>query len=141
MSTQQKQRVETLGYPCGVKQHHWDTRVKKHTPVDPRLAENYYLMLPKYNKYIYHTFAREFIIHLLENMFICICDTNMAFKHISLLSSAKGVIMGQVGECPGKKNTSPGHLNHTAFLPEQKTHVTTFGSLGGLAFYSAYDIK
>ena len=40
----------------------------------------------------------------------CICDTNINFKHISLLWSAKGVIMGHVGD--------------TAFLPMQKTHIT-----------------
>ena len=51
----------------------------------------------------------------------------MAFKHILLLWSAKGVIMGHVGD--------------TAFLPGQKIHITTFGALGGLAFDSAYDIK
>ena len=39
----------------------------------------------------------------------------MAFKHISLLWSAKGVIMGQVGD--------------TAFLPVQKAHITTFESM------------
>ena len=42
----------------------------------------------------------------------CIRDTNMAFKHIrvSVLWSAKCVIMG--------------HLDDTAFLPGQKTHIT-----------------
>ena len=60
-------------------------------------------------------------------MFICICDTNMAFKHISLLWSAKGVIMD--------------HVDDTAFCPGKKKHITTFGALGGLAFDSAYDIK
>ena len=84
----------------------------------------------------------------------CICDNNMAFKHISLLS-AKGVIMGYVGYTffflPGQNPISPGHMGDTAFLPVQKKkkkkkkkkkrHITTFGALGGLAFDSAYDIK
>ena len=30
-------------------------------------------------------------------------------------------------------------MGDTAFLPEQKTHIITFGALGGLAFDSAYD--
>ena len=67
---------------------------------------------------------------------------NMAFKHMSLLWSAKGVIMDNVGD--------------TAFLPEQTTYITrslrwygffpgkkkitTFEALNGLAFDSAYDI-
>ena len=51
----------------------------------------------------------------------------MAFKHISRLWSAKGVIMG--------------HMGDTAFLPGQKKTYSTFGALGGLAFYSAYDMK
>ena len=40
----------------------------------------------------------------------CICDTNMALKQITLLWSAKGVIMG--------------HVDDTAFLPEAKTYIT-----------------
>ena len=51
----------------------------------------------------------------------------MAFKHISLLWSAEGVIMGHVGD--------------TAFLLGQKTHINTFGALGGLTSDSAYNIK
>ena len=39
------------------------------------------------------------------------------------------------------KNISPGHLGDTSFLPGHKTHITTFGVLGGLAFDSANDIK
>ena len=69
----------------------------------------------------------------------------MAFKHISLLWSAKGVIMIHVSDtafiCPGKKPISPGHVGDTAFLPGQKTYITTFGALSGLAFDSACDIK
>ena len=34
-----------------------------------------------------------------------------------------------------------GHVSDTAFLPGQKTHITTFGALEGLAFDSAYNIK
>ena len=54
------------------------------------------------------------------------------------------MIMGHVGAtafCAGKKPISPGHVGDTAFLPGQKTHITNFGALGGLAFDSAYDIK
>ena len=41
--------------------------------------------------------------------------------------------------CPGKqkqtkKNIPTGHVGDTAFLPGQKTNITTFGALGGLAF-------
>ena len=39
-------------------------------------------------------------------MLIFICDTNMAFSHISLLWSAKLVLMGDVGDTavlPGQK--------------------------------------
>ena len=56
------------------------------------------------------------------------------------------MIMGQVGDraffCPGKKN--PYHqatCGDTAFLHGQKTYITIFGALGGLAFDPAYDIK
>ena len=42
--------------------------------------------------------------------------------------------------CPGKNTISPGHEGGTAFLPGQKTRITTFG-LGGLAFDSAYNIE
>ena len=70
----------------------------------------------------------------------------MAFKHISLLWSANGVMMGHVGGTAflaGQKPISPGHAGDTAFLPGQnrKKHITTFGALGGHAFDSAYDIK
>ena len=61
----------------------------------------------------------------------------MDFEHISQLWSAKGVIMGHVGD----KTLSPGHVANKAFLPWQKTHITTFGALGDLAVDSAYDIK
>ena len=53
------------------------------------------------------------------------------------------MIMSHVGDaafCPGRKPISPGHVGDTAFLPGQKkTHITTFGALGGLAHseYSA----
>ena len=43
----------------------------------------------------------------------------MAFKHISLLWSEKGVITGHVGDTaffPGQKPVSP-HLEHLAVLP------------------------
>ena len=52
------------------------------------------------------------------------------------------MIMGHVGDkaCSGKKPISPGHMGNTAFLPGQKTHVTIFGALSGLAFDSTYDI-
>ena len=43
--------------------------------------------------------------------------------------------------CTGKKPISPGHEGDTAFLPGQKTQVTTLGALGGLAFDFAYDIN
>ena len=56
--------------------------------------------------------VQSLIIHLLENMFICICDTNMAFKHISLLWSATVVIMGHVAQKP----ILPGHVGDTAFF-------------------------
>ena len=49
-----------------------------------------------------------------------------------------------MGQVPGQKEPkiiSPGHVGDTAFLPGQKTDITTFGALGGLAFDSAYDIK
>ena len=75
----------------------------------------------------------------------------MAFKHISLLWNAKGVIMGHVGDtayfCRGKKKKkkkiSPDHVGDTAFLPGQKKkkHITMFGARGSLAFDSAYDIN
>ena len=58
-----------------------------------------------------------FILHNL-------CDTNMAFKHITFLWSAKGVIMGTrgwYGILPGqkkkkKKPISLGQVGDTAFL-------------------------
>ena len=65
----------------------------------------------------------------------------MAFKHISLLWSAKSVLVGHVGDTaflPGRYPISPGHVGDTAFLPGQKTHITTFGALTGLAFDNAY---
>ena len=54
------------------------------------------------------------------------------------------MIMGHVGDrlfCLGKKHISSGHMGDTAFLCGQKTHITTFGALDGLAFDSAYHIK
>ena len=60
----------------------------------------------------------------MQNMFIFKCDTNMAFKHISLLWNANGVIMVHVGDTaffPGQKPISPGHVGDTAILPGQKT--------------------
>ena len=49
---------------------------------------------------------------------------------LSLLWSAKGLILSQVGIafffCSGEKPISPGHLGDTTFLPGQKTHITTF---------------
>ena len=59
----------------------------------------------------------------------------MAIKHISLLWSAKGVIMGHLGDMAfflGQKTISPGHVGEMAFLHVQKTRITTFG---------AYNIK
>ena len=35
MRTQQKQRVETLGDPKGVKQHHWNTGAKENHQLNP----------------------------------------------------------------------------------------------------------
>ena len=76
----------------------------------------------------------------------------MAFKLISLLWIAKGVIMGHVGDtgffvrakkpchqvtwvmrllCTGKKKQKK----------KKQKHITTFGALGGLVFDPAYDIK
>ena len=56
----------------------------------------------------------------------CIWDTNMAFKHISLLWSAKGVKMSYVGDTaflpvPKKKTKQKktGHVGDTAFLQGQ----------------------
>ena len=51
---------------------------------------------------LYHTFTRKYVHFAYV--------TNMTFNHISVLWSAKGVIMGHVGD--------------TAFLPGQKTHIT-----------------
>ena len=54
------------------------------------------------------------------------------------------MIMGHMSDTaflPGRKPISPGHVYDTAFLPRQKSHINTFGALGGLAFDSAYDIK
>ena len=65
----------------------------------------------------------------------CICDSNMAFKHISFLWSAKGTLYDNrwYGFFAPEKNISQGHMVDTAFLHGQKTHITTFGALGGLA--------
>ena len=84
----------------------------------------------------------------------------MAFKHISLLRSAKGVILGLVGDtaflpgqkyqyhqvtwvirlfCPVKKKKKK--KNKKNKKKKKKKHITTFGALGGLAFDYAYDIK
>ena len=53
-----------------------------------------------------------------------------------------GHVHGDTAFFPGQKPISPGHVGDTAFLPGQKkTDITTFGTLGGLAFDSAYDIK
>ena len=69
----------------------------------------------------------------------------MAFKHISLLWSTKGVKTGHMGDTAffacAKKPVPPGHMGDTTSLPRQKTHITTFGALGSLAFDSTYDIK
>ena len=54
------------------------------------------------------------------------------------------MIMGHVGDTaflPEQKPISPGHVLDTAFLLGHKSHITTFGALGGLAFDSTYDIK
>ena len=54
------------------------------------------------------------------------------------------MIMGYMGDtffCAGKKPISPGHLGDATFLPGQKSHIITFGALGGLAFDSTYNIK
>ena len=50
----------------------------------------------------------------------CICDTNMAFKHITLLRSAKGVQMG--------------HMSDTAFFLRRKTHISR--SCGLCSFFA-----
>ena len=52
------------------------------------------------------------------------------------------MIIGHVGDAaflPGQKPISLGHVGDAAFLLVQKTHITTFGALGGLAFDSAYE--
>ena len=85
-----------------------------------------------------HTFTRTYV------HFAYVHDTSMAFKRISLLWSAKGAIMGHVGDrlfCLGKKPISSGNVGDTAFFARAKNHVTTFGTLGGLAVDSAYNIK
>ena len=63
------------------------------------------------------------------------CDTNNALKHISLLWSTKGVIMGHLGDTaflPRQKPISSGHVGDTAFLPRKKKNISP---------HSAYDIK
>ena len=54
------------------------------------------------------------------------------------------MIMSHVGDMAflhRQKPISPGQEGDTAVLPGQKTHIMTFGALGGLAFDSAYDIN
>ena len=56
------------------------------------------------------------------------------------------MIMGHVGDTvysffARAKAHIPGHVGDTAFLPGQKTHITTFGAPCGLAFDATYNIK
>ena len=70
--------------------------------------------------YNYHTFTWKYV------HFAYRCDSNIAFKLTSLLCSAKGVIMGHVGD--------------TAFLPGQKTHITTFKCMINRLWYGNFHI-
>ena len=55
----------------------------------------------------------------LAELLFCIYDTNMAFKHISILWSEKGMIVGHMGDTAlllGQKPILP-HLEHSADMP------------------------